>query len=132
VRIVNGINRTRSSFPTGSFWHLGDILATPELTVASPFISTTNGVVNDAVYERIPQQIMGLLRGGEPPRFTVYSWGQTLKPAPKGVVTSGTFSRMVTNYTITAEVATKAVIRVEGAPNSPHVIVESYSVLPPD
>ena len=47
VRIVDGINRTRANtnlafpvFPNRSFHSLGDILAVPELTVASPFLNT--------------------------------------------------------------------------------------------
>jgi len=133
ARIVGGINRTRATMPGGSFQHLGDVFATPELTMASPYITNANAVVNDAVYERIPQQIAGLLQGGEPPRFTIYSWGQTLKPAQRGVVThGGPFFGLVTNYTITAEVATKAVIRIDGAPNNPKPVIESYTVLPPE
>jgi hypothetical protein len=133
ARIVNGINFTRTKFPNGSFQRKGDILATPELTVASPYISSVGGgIINDAVVERIPQQIMGLLRGGEDPRFMIYCWGQALKPAPRSIVPSGPFTGLCTNYTITAEVATRAVVRVVGAPNSPHTVVESFNVLPPE
>jgi len=133
ARIVNGINYTRTKFPHGSFQRRGDILATPELTVASPYISSVGGgIINDAVVERIPQQIMGLLRGGEEPRFMIYCWGQALKPAPRGIVPSGPFAQLCTNYTITAEVATRAVVRVVGAPNNPQTVVESFNVLPPE
>ena len=42
--IVNGINDTcqrhLTSFPNQVFRRLGDILAVPELTVASPFLNT--------------------------------------------------------------------------------------------
>ncbi len=133
VRIVNGINRTRQQFAHGSFQRKGDILATPELTVNSPYISSVGGgVINDAVVERIPQQIMGLLSGGEDPRFVIYTWGQALKPAPRGIVQGGQFPGLCTNYTITAEVATRAVVRVVGAPNNPQTVVESFNVLPPE
>lgn len=132
LRIVDGINATRAKTPTGSFQRLGDILATPELTIASPYI-TNNAAINDAVVERIPQQIMGLLRGGEPPRFLIYSYGQTLKPAPRSVQTGGTFSGLCTNYTITAEVATRTVVRIVDANTpKPRAVVESFNVLPPD
>ena len=40
VRIVNGLNNMRTNFPHKAFQTLGDILATPELTVASPFLNT--------------------------------------------------------------------------------------------
>ncbi|HEY5915273.1 MAG TPA: hypothetical protein VJA21_32225, partial [Verrucomicrobiae bacterium] len=133
VRIVNGINHARTNFPHGSFQRLGDVLATPELTIASPYISSTGGgIINDAVVERIPQQIMGLLRGGEDPRFVIYCWAQTLKPALRGVVPNGPFANLCTNYTITAEVATRAVVRVTGAPNNPRTVIESFNVLPPE
>ena len=82
--------------------------------------------------ERIPQQIMGLLRGGEQPRFVIYSYGQALKPAERSLVTSGPFFGMCTNYQIMAETATRAVVRVEGAPNNPRVVLEEFNVLPPD
>lgn len=137
ARIVDGIVRIHSDtnlFPSGTFRQTGDILAVPELTERSPFINKdryfTNGL-NDAVYEWLPQQIMSLLRLGEP-RFVVYAYGQTLRPAPRSIVTSGNLSGLCTNYQITAEVATRAVMRVEGAPTNSHVVVENYNILPPD
>src|SRR5262249_34161230 len=142
VKIINGINRTRANttnFPSGAFSGRGDILSVPELTVASPYI-VTNSIqpLPDWVYERIPQQIMGLLRGGdEPPRFVIYAFGQSLKPADHSLVTGGPFFGMCTNYQITAESVIRAVVRVDNAPtprspnNVPRVYVESFNVLPP-
>jgi hypothetical protein len=145
ARIVNAINLTRANtnallpvFPNRNFQTLGDILAVPELTVASPFLNTNvpptdpNYVLNDAVYERIPQQILGLLKCDHTPRFVVYSFGQALKPADRSLVTSGQFARLCTNYQVMAEAATRAVLRVDGAPNNPHIVIESFNVLPPD
>ncbi len=194
VKIVAGINQTRANtnlFPTGTFEHLGDILAVPELSVGanpalagkvdlggqtfqgdlywtnvSPFLSLGDPVLgasekldasgskttpnqqkglNDAAYEWLPQQIMSLLRLGEP-RFVIYSYGQALHPAANSVLTTGPYFQMCTNYQITAEVATRAVVRVEGSPNPAHtnsfrplnkrypprVVVESFNYLPPD
>jgi hypothetical protein len=88
--------------------------------------------MNDAAYERIPQQILGLLKCDHTPRFVVYSFGQALRPADHSLVTSGTFTRLCTNYQIMAEAATRAVLRVEGAPTNSHIIIESFNVLPPD
>jgi hypothetical protein len=88
--------------------------------------------LSDAVYERIPQQILGLLKLDPVPRFVVYSYGQTLKPADKSLVTSGSFFGLCTNYQIMAEAATRAVIRIEGAPTNTHAVVESFNLLPPD
>src|SRR6185312_5872392 len=99
AKIWMGINRARANnnptnnlvFADGVFQHLGDVLQTPELTVASPYINT-NWPANDEVYERIPQQIMSLLTLNQTPRFVIYSFGQTLHPADKSLVTGGTFN----------------------------------------
>jgi hypothetical protein len=150
VRIVNGINKTRASayvvgtnvfpvFRNQSFQTLGDILSVPELTVASPFLNPNSTPTNDVNYalsdaacERIPQQILGLLKCDHTPRFVVYSFGQALKPADHSLVTSGPFFGLCTNYQIMAEAATRAVIRIDGAPANPHAVIESFNVLPPD
>jgi hypothetical protein len=100
---------------------VGDLLSVPELTDASPFLSLqTNSLsfqrgINDAVYEWLPQQIMSLVRLGEP-RFVIYAYGQALRPAENSIITaSGPFLGLCTNYQITAEVAARAVVRVEGS-----------------
>jgi hypothetical protein len=95
-------------------------------------LAGANDVLTDAACERIPQQILGLLRCDHTPRFVVYSFGQALKPADHSLVTSGPFSRLCTNYQIMAEAAIRAVLRVDGAPTNSHIVVESYNVLPPD
>ena len=150
VHILYGINMTRATnFYGGVFHHVGDVLATPELSVASPFLNQgvatdpntggryklqyTSGIGEEA-YERIPQQIMGLLQCDNTPRFVIYAYGQALKPAEHSIVTSGSYPifGLCTNYQITAEVATRAVVRVDGAPTHPHAVIESFNVLPPD
>ncbi len=137
ARIVKGINDARATTNYGgTFRKLGDILAVPQLTVASPFINT-NGFrlirsIDDAAMERIPQQILGLLKVENSPRFVVYSYGQSLKPADRSVLVNGPLFGLCTNYQVTAEVAARAVVRVEGAPDKPKVVVESYNPLPPD
>ena len=144
VRIVQGLINARTNYPGNTFHRLGDILITPELTVQSPFLSSRTDLQNDAVYERIPQQILGLLKGSGDPRFVIYSFGQALKPAVRSLVTSGPYAGLCTNYQITAEIATRAVVRIEGTPAYPHpfsaqqpfnnlrAVVESFNVLPPD
>ncbi len=143
-QIVQGIFNTRTKFTNldgvkGTFEHVGYILSVPQLTIQSPFLAwATNGVqretgISDEMYEWLPQQIMSLLREGSP-RYVVYLWGQALKPAPNSLVTSGgNFFGMCTNYQVVAESAARAVLRVDGAGTpTPHVVVESYSPLPPD
>ena len=156
VKIVAGINATRTNrFADRTFRRLGDLLDTPELTEASPFLNLSTKVqkqqgVSDAVYEWLPQQMLSLVRLGEP-RFVIYSFGQSLKAAPRGILVSGAYSGMITNYQITAEVATRAVVRVVGSPDPatvipgnpqyqfdpdkrypPRIVVENFNVLPPD
>lgn len=138
-KIWNGINRTRAAQPfNGTFKHLADVLATPELTVSSPLLNTNGNVqlqsgISDAVYERLPQMLMGLLRGNDQPRFTIYAYGQALHPADRSLVTTpGPFFRLCTNYQVTAEFATRTVVRIEGAPTAPRAVVESFNILPPD
>lgn len=134
-RIVEGINRTRLGEVTNNqqtipvFNRLGRILATPELTVASPFLDP-NHYVTDPVLERIPQQILSLLREDDP-RFVVYAFGQALREAPNSLyLQAGGFNRLCTNYQVTAEYAAKAVIRIEGTPLNPRAVIESYRELP--
>ena len=137
VRLVNSINDARrTNYANNAFNTLGGFLAAPEVTVNSPFLNQSSDTlkeygINDAAYERIPQQILGLLKL-DPPRFVIYSYGQSLKPADRSVVTGGPFFGMCTNYQITAETTTRAVVRIEGAPNNPRVVVESFNILPPD
>jgi hypothetical protein len=120
------------------FEHLGDILSAPALSTYSPYLRRTPAQMNkifvDEAVERIPQQIMSLLKRDEP-KFVVYAFGQSLKPAPHSLVTSADFYNLCTNYQITGEVITKTTFRVEGElrnPNNPlRAVVESYNVLPP-
>jgi hypothetical protein len=137
---TNGINATRALQPNHVFAKLGDILATPALTVASPFINSHLYDKNidpasgpsDEVYERIPQMILSLLKADEP-RVVIYAFGQSLAPAPRSrVVQAGPFFQMVTNYTVTGEVATKSIVRFEGPPSSPRAVTESFTILPSD
>jgi hypothetical protein len=145
MQIVNGINAMRTNFPNQEFHTLGDFLATPALTVASPFLNP-GAPLNDEAYERIPQQILGLLKCDHTPRFVIYAFGQALKPAPNSIYTGnilggGSFAGLCTNYQIMAEAATRTVIRFEGvqpgvagappAITSLHPVIESFTVLPP-
>jgi len=143
------------------FNKLSDLLSTPELTENSPFLNvdrnrfdgykpTGAATIMDADYERIPQQILSLVKLGEP-RFVVYAWGQSLKPAQRNpentgpsIETGGANKGLCRNYQITGEMATRAVIRVEfdriTDPLSPQynqlnyarprAVVESFNILP--
>ena len=158
-RILAAINDVRSTntlctnMTTGqiarqnTFTGLGQILATPELTVASPFLLTTNLTqattgIRDEVYERIPQQLLSLMKVGEN-RYVVYTWAQSLRPAQGAIVqSSGPYFGMPTNYVVTGEMASRSLIKVVNPPipgsyritNNPpaRIVVESYNILPPE
>ena len=150
LQIVEGINQTRTNtalFPRQTFAHVGDILAVPQLTEQSPFLNLVNTNFNgDERYEWLPQQVMSLLRVSSTPRYVIYSYGQTLKPAQNGITTDGStsFFGMVTNYQVVSEIATRAVVRVNTVvvtdtnviPNTLttnySTTVEQFNVLPPD
>ena len=61
-------------------------------------------------------------------RFVIYAYGQALKPERIDPATG-----RVDNYQVTAEYATRTVIRLEGDPRSRiRAVVESFNILPPD
>ena len=66
--IAQGIQTARANAKNGIFRDAGDVLATPELSIASPFINT-NGLttlyansLTDEALEKIPTQLIPLLR----------------------------------------------------------------------
>ena len=130
------------------FESVGEICAVPTLSVGSPFLKEATQLAGfndfrpelpDDVIERIPQQILSLLKSDEP-RYVIYSWAQTLKPAAGATVTApGPFFGLVTNYVVTGEFTTKSVLRFEGdvAPNVPvtrnlRAVVEDHRVITAD
>jgi hypothetical protein len=62
---LDGLDASRASSPSGYFDHLGAILATPELTMASPWINFAWWWVDclpDAALEAVPSQLLSKLR----------------------------------------------------------------------
>ena len=142
ITIIDAINNYRNGKSGQRFTRLSEILEVPELTVRSPFIPysspTDPGQLNsDAVLERIPMQIMSLLKVGEP-RFVIYAYGQSLRPAPRSITFGpGPLHLLCTNYQVVGEAVIRSVIRIENiSTNSdvliPRVITESFNLLPPD
>ncbi len=142
--IWNSIQQTRSNtnlFPNQVFTHLGDVLAAPALSDASPFLAPMqndpvqlqyHSLINDQMSEWLPQETMGLLKLGTP-RYVIYCYGQALKPAQNGILPSGTYALMCTNYTVVSESAVRAVVEIQGTPGSaPHVVLKNVNPLPPD
>ena len=120
--------------PGGVFQNVGSILQVPTLSDRAPFLrSNLNWPlvrnVTDEVLERLPQQILSLLRTDDP-RFVIYSYGQTLKPAQNAVnLRPGPLYGMTTNYTITGEYVTKTVMRLDGDPRRLEPVIESQRVV---
>jgi hypothetical protein len=118
--------------PGGVFTRAGDILAAPALSVTSPFLDIGDPVnptqPNDVAYEWLPQQIMSLVRVGQP-RYVIYAYGQSLKPAQNSVVSGGQYYGTVTNYQITGEMETRTVVRFE--PMTPPSPVDLYTPMNP-
>ncbi len=143
-QLVTNINYTRANmalFPNKVFTHVGDILATPQLTDGFQQLVGVTNTFSDEMYEWLPQQVMSLLRVGSSPRYVIYSYGQALKPAPNGIVTSGPLFGMVTNYQVVSETATRSVVRIDStvtnilgtnAVINNRAVIESFNVLPPD
>ena len=122
--------------PGGYFTNLGSILSVPTLSDRSPLLNAkvdwavhTN--VIDEVVERIPQQVLSLMKADEP-RVVVYSFGQSLKPAPNSLVTTpGRYFGLCTNYQVTGESATRTLLRFDGPPREPRTLVEDHRTLFP-
>jgi hypothetical protein len=140
-RLVEGINTNRLLRPSGQYSSLGDILSARVLTDESPYLNLAGmesgqARVNDAVYEWIPRQILGLLREDQP-YFTVYSYGQALRPAQSSLVlTPGLYFNLCTNYQVVGEVLTKTGFRIERETAGTNVfynaVVEDFEILPVD
>jgi hypothetical protein len=66
VLIANALATTRANQPTGVFRDPGDVLATPELSLLSPWLRWSTAQVQygltDEVYEIIPSQLLARLR----------------------------------------------------------------------
>jgi hypothetical protein len=131
---TNHVDNTGRRLPLDS---IGELLRNvPELSTRSPFLNLDladpvrnqfQHGIDDFAYEQIPQQILSLLRVGES-RFVIYAYGQALKPQQINPATG-----VVDNYQVTAEFATRTVVRLEGDPRSRvRAVVESFNILPPD
>jgi hypothetical protein len=142
-RLVERINVRRGQMTGQVFSSISELLSVKGLTVESPFLQPpyvpnpppmAQTPLRDQHFEAIPEKILSLVHRGEP-RFVVYAFGQSLKPAPQSILTSN-IRGLVTNYEVTGEMASRAVMRVELDQSnnrvSPRIIVESFNIMPPD
>jgi hypothetical protein len=136
VDAPGGINLTRTNEPNGLFHKVGEILKTPALTVSNMFLANVpmSGAISgfpygDDVVERIPQQIMGLLKVGEP-QFVIYAWGESLRT--KNLYLSSPNNNLCTNYEITGEFLSRTVCHVVHTNGPPKMVIDSYNIEPAD
>lgn len=142
-QLITGILTKHGTFANadglvGAFEHLGDLLSVPQLTEQSPFLNFDQAQqqygINDEMYEWLPQQTLGLLRVNDTPRYAIYCYGQTLRPAANSIVTTGNIG-LVTNYQIMAESTARAIVRVDklvtASGTNYSTVIESYDQLPP-
>ena len=104
----------------------------PQYPAVSPFRANWS---SDFDYERLPSQLLSLLKVEDEPIVVVYAWGQSLKPADKSIITSGVNVGLVTNYVVTGQVGTRTVLRIKNfnpaiTNQPPRMVVESFKVLP--
>ena len=129
--VTNGIDQARASQRNGIFHHLGDILSAPTLTIQSPYLNAAAAsTLSDDVVERIPEQILGLLKVGQP-QFVIYAWGQALRPKDLYLGGGPNFN-LCTNYQITSEFLTRTVCHVVGDPFgvNPRIQIDSKNIEP--
>ena len=65
--VSTGLAAARASYSGGAFRNVGDLLATPELSLASPWLNQSDPLfsqrgISDEAYERLPGQLLPLLR----------------------------------------------------------------------
>jgi hypothetical protein len=123
-----GINAARATNNVNGLFHkLGYILAAPALTVGNMFL-TNSAPYSDEAEERIPQQVLGLLKVGEP-QFVIYAWGESLRP--KSLYLTGPANiGICTNYEITGEFLSRTVCHVVHTNGVPKMVVDSYNIEP--
>ena len=119
----------------GRLSRVTDILSVPALTDESPFLPNVLGVQNLNQYyaavskvdeldiERIPQQILSLLKVGGPQRYQTYIFMEQLRPArsyniiSNGAPTAsaGVSGGVVKNYEVVSQNAVRVLYDIEGA-----------------
>ncbi|HKQ37609.1 MAG TPA: hypothetical protein VJ063_05985 [Verrucomicrobiae bacterium] len=137
LTIYEGIQKVREKMPDKTFRRLGDLLRVPELSDGSPWINGDTSVadpeygLSDWMLERLPQQLLSLLKVGDP-RYVIYAWGQSLRPAENSILSSGTYMGMCTNYQVTGEFVTRTVFQIEGTAGQPLPTAKGFNILSSD
>lgn len=131
---TNGLNRVRAETNLfngrwrGLFPDQGSFMAAPKLTLESPYIDKDSDYLTDEVVEKLPRQIMSLVKQDEP-RLVVYAFGQALEPAPNSIYQGlDDYNGMVTNYQVSASFVTKTLLEFSGDPENPEEGVRLHTV----
>lgn len=134
-RIVRSINNARGLTRSGVFDGIGGFLSASTVTLESPYLPKNYiggpfvNAQSDEIVERIPQQILSLMREDHP-HYTIYAYGQSLKPAQGSLLNQpGPLYGICTNYQVTGEFATKTVLLYGGSTTNLHADVEKYELL---
>jgi hypothetical protein len=122
--IVGGINAVRG---INKFTRVTDILATPELSDKSPYLkgyvwkNTLAGFKDELDLERIPMQLLSLLRVDEQPLFVTYICAEKLRPALKvkirglPAMSAKSEDGTVLNYEVAGQTARRVLYRLSNA-----------------
>jgi hypothetical protein len=145
-QLVTAINTRREQLPGQVFSSMAEFVSVPELSLTSPYLTSSGttfapqATPRDWDYEALLEKTLSLVKVGEP-RFEIYTFGQSLKPAAQSILTDSKFPRLCINYEVTGELAARAVMRVDLVPTGlpagqpqrrPQAVIESYNILPPD
>jgi len=120
--IVEGINAVRGEKP---FTRVTDILAAPELTDGSPYLpyvwmNTAPGFKDELDLERIPMQLMSLLRVDEQPVYVTYIFTEKLRPAFQVNIQGKSFpakgqNGTILNYEVAGQTARRVLYKLSNA-----------------
>jgi hypothetical protein len=123
VQIVSGINAARG---TNTFTRVTDVLATPQLTDRSPYLPVAwrhvsmPGFQDELDLERIPMQLLSLLRVDDQPLYETYIYAEKLRPALRvnahgysgaAISPDGT----ILNYEVASQTMRRVVYELSGA-----------------
>lgn len=129
---TNCISSMRNTRPGHVFHRMGEVLSAQTLSLQSPYLSDYSGATTntDDMLEAIPREMLSLVRLGQP-RFVIWAFGQSLKPAlGSRYVVAGRNFNICTNYQITGESLTRTVCHIEEDPKNPRIVVDSFNVVP--
>lgn len=120
-QIVAGINTARGP---KVFTRVTDVLAAPQLSDGSPYLAVAfehaPGFADELDSERIPQQLLSLLRVDEQPIFETYIFTEKLRPALRlnlakyngpAVSANGT----ILNYEVAGQAVRRVIYQLTGA-----------------